>query len=179
MKNHKLSKKTLFVLTFLTLIFLGGYYYIFMDIKTRSENISTLSQELSMQSNKQGYLVSTQKMINSISSDIDRINNSIVPKDGDVAFIENLETLAKDNGLTIDIDSLVFEDDSKLEAIDVTAFKIKAKISGGWIGTYTFLSQIESMPLKVKINRFASSANSQATTSVWQSSFDITVLKYK
>ena len=132
---------------------LPGCYFLFKDIRLRNEHISKLSQEVSSLSSKQDYLVSTQKMIGSINQDIIRIDNSIITKDGDVAFIENLELIAKSNGLTLNIDSLVFEDDTKLTGAGLTTLKIKAKTTGNWSNTYRFLSQIESLPFKIKVNR--------------------------
>ena len=181
-------KKILITLSIIILIIFASYHFIFLDIKSKNENISLLSQELASQSNKQDYLISTQKMLESINSDITNINKSIVAKGGDVAFIENLESIAKSNGLVINIDTLVFEDEKKLSSAGLTVFKIRAKTRGTWAGTYGLLSQLESLPFKIKINKFAVLAETSDTFDakklkpanvMWQGSFEIVVLKYK
>ncbi len=189
MSNRTTSKKILIILGFLILAFFVSYYFMFQSIKSKSQRTSILRQELSQQSDRQNYLTSTQKMIENIDLDIAKINNSIVAKDGDVDFIENLEVIARSNGLTISIDSLVFEDAPALSSASLTSFKIKAKLSGSWSGTYTFLSQIESSPFKIKVVRFgmvgsrfegtSDGKKSSIAKMVWQSTFEIVVLKYK
>jgi len=179
-------KKILVSLSFLIVVIFGSYYFIYTDIKSRNENTSTLSQEISLQSSKKDYLKSTQKMIESIQTDIDGINNSIVGKEDDIAFIESLEAIARSNGLTIDIDSLLFEEDPKLSPAGLTNFIVKAKITGSWSGTYLFLSQLESLPIRAKITRYdfvtsvgPETVETKTTSKVWRSAFEITVLKYK
>ena len=136
-------------------------------------------------SNRQNYLISTQKLISDLSPDLESINNSIVPSGDDVGFIEIFESVAKGNGLKIDIDFLVLKDDSSFKNANVTSLEIKAKTSGSWVGTYTFLSELESLPIKVKINNFSmdtapgSSSDGKKQLPMWQSSFEIVVLKYK
>jgi hypothetical protein len=187
MKNEKSFKKILILLGIVFVGFFVVYYLVYQDIKVKNEHISTLAQDLDFQSSRQEYLISTQRMIQNISSDIDRINNSIVAVDGDVQFIENLESIAKNEGLSISIDSLLIEDDPSFSNNEITTLKVKAKAEGSWAGTYSFLAQIESLPFKVKINKFSivndadgGGIDGQKTFSLnWQSSFEIQVLKYK
>ena len=161
------------------------YYFIFRDIQSKNEHLSAFTHDLSLQMNKEEYLTSTEKKIQNINTDINNINNSIISHSGDVEFIENLESIAHNNNLSINIESLVFEDNPKFAPALVTIFKIKAKTTGGWVGTYRFLNQIESLPFKVKINNYAfisgaeESESSKKIDNVWQSMFEISVLKYK
>jgi len=188
MLKQKSFKKILWTLGLLILVIFIAYYFLWRDIKSKNERISTLSQDISSESVRQDYLILTQKVIESVNTDISRINNSIVAKDGDVSFIENLETLAKSNGLTITIDSLIFEDSPQTSSAGLTVFRINAKTRGNWAGTYTFLSQLESSPFKIKINKFTFLGSEGETLDgkkpslsniVWQGAFEIAVLKYK
>ncbi len=179
-------KKIIALLTAIVLILLSAQYFLYVEISTKNKKISEMVNNLDSQENRQDYLISMQNLLNSMSSDIDAINGSIVSSDADVQFIEYLESLARDNGVNIKIDSLSFEDSAILKGTNVTSFKIKASTFGSWRGTYAFLSQLESMQYKVKINKF--SAVSQSTdlgdqikksTGEWKSNFEIVVLKYK
>jgi hypothetical protein len=137
----------------------------------------------------QQYMISLERTIQNADPDIIRINNSIIAKDGDVEFIETLEQMAKTNGLSVSIDSLTLENNPILAGSNVTILRIKAKTQGSWLGTYTFLSELESLPLKIKVDKFGfanggsdtqtPSGKSAKATVVWQSIFEIVVLKYK
>lgn len=185
----KTSKSFIKVSTFLAVVvflLFGMHYFLYKEIRKINEDVSTKEQNLSLQERRQDYLVSTQKLMESMSADIESVNSSIIAIDGDVNFIENLESVAKNNGLIIDINSLVFKDNPASGAANVTEFRVQAKTSGSWGGTYKFLSQLEALPYKVKIIRFAfntdvpeSGNDISASNKIWKSNFEIVVLKYK
>ena len=180
MKNQDHFKKILIVLSLCVFGLFVVIYFVFADIKQKNENISTLENDLSLKTKQQQYLVSMQRTVKNADSDISRINNSIIGAGEDVQFIESLESIAKNNGLTINIDSLVFEDSTLPKSSSMTTLKVRAKTSGGWLGTYKFLGQIESMPLKIKINNFGfTNTVDETNAKVWQSIFEISILKYK
>jgi hypothetical protein len=134
-------------------------------------------------------LISEQKKINDIDLEINLINNSIIPKEGEIEFIENLELIARENGLSMEINSLVFDDNLNLASSSTEILKIKAKTKGSWSGNYEFLARLESLPVKIKINKFGLTNTSSDIISgvsknsllnnIWQSTFEIDVLKYK
>lgn len=185
MKSRNFYKNILIIIGLVSLSFFVAHYFVYQDIKSKNENITTLSQQIDLESSRQEYLLSTERMIKSIRSDIDKINNSIISVDGNVEFIEGLESVAKNNGLTITIESLIIEDDPAVSSNEITTLKVKARTKGGWVGTYTFLKQIESLPYKIKINQFSmlnpldEASVSEPNVSEWTSTFEIRVLKYK
>lgn len=183
------SKKILIILGLFVVGFFLLSYIVFFDIKHKNERISAMEHELSFQSKKQEYMTSMERVIQNSDSDITRINDSIIPSDGDVRFIESLESIARGGGLSIDIESLTFEDSRLLASSSMTILKVKAKTKGKWLGTYKFLTQIESLPFKVKIDKFAlanvkeetdiDAKKTDTASSIWQSTFELKVLKYK
>lgn len=188
MNNIRKLKKISAILFSLVLVGATGFYLLFRDVRIKNENIYKISQEISFQSDKQDYLTKTEKLIEDIGSDLEKINSQIISKDGDVAFIERLEKMARDNGLEISIDSLDIQDEKNIESEEITTLKIRAKTKGRWDGTYKFLSQMEVMPYKLSINDFsfinttdipASGSRPVNPSANWQSSFEIQVLKYK
>ncbi len=178
-------KKFVILLAIITLGIFVSYYFVYKDIKQKNEHISALSQEITVQSSRQQYLATTEKLIENLNTDIDKMNHSIISKDGDVAFIESLEKIAKDNNISIDIDTIDVSDEPSTPASGITILHLKAKTKGEWKGMYTFLSQLESLPYKVKITQFIltnvskSATDTEKASTSWQSSFDIRVLKYK
>lgn len=189
MHDNKSLKIILVSLSISVLSIFVVYYFLYQDIKLKNEHTSAISQELSLETNKQSYLNLTKRIIQNINPDLALVDNSIISKDGDVKFIDSLEATAQENGLTITIDSLVFEDSLSVPSSEITTLKIQAKTKGGWIGTYKFLGQLESLPIKVKVDKFEftntsvdinSDTNKVSTPNdVWQSTFEIHVLKYK
>lgn len=189
MQRKKSPKKTLVVLGIVILGLFVGFYFVFMDIKHKNEHISVLSQSLSSDVNRQEFLAILRKNISSADLDLKRVNESIIPSDGDVKFIEHLESLAKKNNLTIDIRSLVFDGVPPVASSTVTTFKISAEIAGSWSGVYKFLVEMESQPVKIKMNSFSMAStegevpfDSKSTSksgNEWKSTFEIVALKYK
>lgn len=178
--------KIIATLSVIVAVFFAAQYFFYKEIKNKNEKISEQKQEIEFQDRSKSYLVSVQKMLESISSDIEDINRSIVPQGGEVAFIENIESLAKENGLEVNISSLVLNDNPALNPANVTEFRLSIRTSGSWSGTYTFLREIESLPVKIKIERFKLSSslqedalNSKKQVSVWGGDFSLVVLKYK
>jgi hypothetical protein len=164
----------------------GVYYFVFMNIKSKNEHISNLKNELDSRAKKQQSMISITHQINDAEQNISLVNNSIVASDGDVKFIESLEALAHDDNLSIKINSLSLNDDPKLASSNMTIFDISADTSGSFFGTYKLLSEIESLPYKVKIVSFVlqtSAAdgvfNTKKTGEDWNGKFEINVLKYK
>lgn len=188
MNQASFLKKVIAFLSLVSLALFGAIYFVYQEIKIKNEKVSSVEQDLSQKSTRYDYLLSTKKLIENIELDIKKIDNSVVGKSGDVAFIEDLELLAKSNGLKIEIESLNLENDSKNASSTITTLKVKAKTEGDWVGMYSFVSEIESLPIKIKINRFALITEGELTSSQakpvdqnknWQGSFEISVLKYK
>jgi hypothetical protein len=185
MDPRKNLKKILVILGIILIGLAVLCYFEFIDIKNKNENISYLDNQLSSQANKQELASSMDLIIKNSQPSIDLVDSSIVSSDGDVTFIESLESLAKTDGLNIGIDSLVITDDKSLTSNNMSFFNIKANTSGSWSGTYLFLAQLESLPIKLKVNKFSftnatndlSKISSKGNT--WDGSFEITVLKYK
>ena len=188
MKDNKHLKKILVLPVLLVLIIGGVTTFVFLSIKSKNEHISDLRNDLAFQITKQQNMISMDKIVEKASPEISLIDNSIVAKDGDVAFIEGLEATARSNGLSIDIESLSFEDSPLLASSSMTTLKVRANTKGSWSGTYKFLAEIESLSFRVKINNFAFVNSSDETVFNrkkvsnpvgWQSRFEISVLKYK
>ena len=186
MKKNKQFKGIIIILSLIIFVLFGAYYFLYLEIKQKNENIAILQSNLSMQDNKQEYVLSTQRILQNMKLDIDNINSSIVSKEGDVGFIEGLESLARENNIKITIDSLLFEDQAAFNPAAVTSLRVKAKIEGDWSGVYTFLSELESLPYKVKMDKVSiENGDAEADLSVvtpstgWQGFFELHVLKYK
>jgi hypothetical protein len=176
MNKNKSLKITIGTLGLFIVLFFVLQFFIYKDISKKNYNTSSLANTFSQQNEMREYINSSQKNFLNYDDDIKVVNNFIISKDGDVDFIENLESLAVKNGLTAQIDSLVLVNEKDLSSKGLTILKIKTKIEGSWINTARFLSQVENMPFKLKIDNF--SLIKTGIDNTWQGIFEISVLKY-
>lgn len=190
--NHKKALKKILILSVVFIMILCFVIiFVFLDIKSKNENIFKLEDELSSQTEKSQYLLKMQKIVRDANNSIDQIDSSILKSDGGVKIIEDVENLAEKNGLEVKIEAITIEEIPFTNDSDIMAFKIKAKTKGSWSGTYNFISELESLEEKIKINRFVlnlttddfdSSTNNIELKNLkvkWQSSFEVYFLKYK
>jgi hypothetical protein len=165
----------------------GAIFFLFQDIKSKNENASDLQNSTDLSIKQNQYSVSLQESLQNASSSITEINNAILSPDGDVDFIEKLENVAKGSGLDIVIDSLAVEDIPNVTSDDLTSFRIRAEAQGGWAGTTTFLSKLESLPFVMRVEKFdltnssdnPAGLSSPVSAQTWQTTFEIRVLQYK
>ncbi|MFA5888901.1 MAG: hypothetical protein WCW47_02675 [Candidatus Paceibacterota bacterium] len=189
MYSNKLLKIILAILSLLVVVVFLICYFVYEDIRHKNENYHTLLYNLSFRNDKQNYLTYAQKTIGSLSLDINRMDDSIISKKGEVEFIENLESVARGSGLSIEINSLILNNNSNLASSSIDILKIKAKTKGSWSASYTFLTRLELLPFKLRVNKFGLVSIDKEVTSteirmavssgIWQSEFEIDVLKYK
>ncbi|MFA7216575.1 MAG: hypothetical protein WC095_01160 [Candidatus Paceibacterota bacterium] len=181
--NTYFFKKTIAIYSIIVIALLGLHIFVFLKIKNYNQSIASFENELIVQKDRQEKMFYMNQIIDQNKTEIDLIKNSVVSKNGNVEFIETMESLAKNNNLSIEIQSLSFEPDPTLNKDEMVFFKIKALTKGSWINIYTFLSQIEALPFSIRVDNMAavsSSSDSQnGIKSEWQMTLDIRVLKYK
>jgi len=183
MISKSFSKKIITIYSILILIFVGIYIFIFIKIKDYNQNIAYLENEIFLQQDKQQKMSLMNNMIEENKDYIDLVENSVIPKDGNVPFIETIESLASENNLVMTIQSLSFEDSEGLNDKGMTLFKIRSTTKGSWANTYSFLALLEALPLSLKIENLALIYSSTELAGnirpEWQMSIDMKVLKYK
>ncbi|MFZ2522056.1 MAG: hypothetical protein WAZ44_02050 [Minisyncoccia bacterium] len=188
MNKRKMTKLVPITFALLFILLLIGQFFLFIHIKNTNQNSSSLAVELRTKSNNEEYMISTGKIIQNINSDLNKVHKSIVSETGDVEFIESLERLADINNLSISINSLNIEANSKSTTSPVALLRISIKTTGGWSGSHKFLKQVESMPIKMKVNSYTLQSETSnivqdnplgVSTGKWESAVDLSVLKYR
>lgn len=186
MKKHLLN--LIYILILCIASFFALYFYIFLQMKEKSENVSIQLKYLSSEMNREDYAIRTQNYLDVHKTDIQRIKSSIIPQGGEADFISSLESLVHQNNLTINIGSILFDNDKKFASTSIMVLKIKADIRGSWSNIYKFISEIEALQYKVKLNSVMMSKDSQEsvqrdskiikTKSIWSTNLEIYVLEY-
>ncbi|HRH27081.1 MAG TPA: hypothetical protein PLZ99_02900 [Parcubacteria group bacterium] len=186
MEQSNFFKKIIVGLSLLSLLLFGVIYYVYREIRIKNETILTIEQDLNSKSTKHEYLASLQKLFESIEPKINKVESTIIPKQGEVAFIEDLESMARNLNIDITIDSLNLSSDTKSSTTTLSVLNVRAKYSGSWPNVYRFISEMESQEYKVKINRITLSNQEELTATRnpnthknWQGVFEISVLEYK
>lgn len=186
MNNVSNYKKIAILLTLCVLGLFAVSYLVYKELLIKNESNANLLQRILTESSREVYATSIQKQLEKLDPDIKKVESSIVPASDVVSFIEELENTARNNGLEIKNDSISEEADSKLSSTTVVFLKIKSITTGTWAGTYKFLSELESLPHKVRISSFSitnstfqSDASLPVTKKNWDATFEIKVLKFK
>ncbi len=184
MYQNKSYKNIIILLSSATLLLFGFIYFAYYQIKEKNENILRLQQDLSAKSDKHEYLISLQNTIKEIESEIEKVQKSIIPKSRDVAFIEDLESMARSYGLQIEIQSLSLVSDKNINTDKIAVLKVKARASGSWSSVYRFVSELESLTYKLKIDKIALYTKSDGSSTInrnadWEVIFEISVLEEK
>jgi hypothetical protein len=114
-----------------------------------------------------------------VQSDVDKVNSHIVTADGEVAFIEEVENLAKADNLGIKIDTVNVAQANDLTPAGLEYLNLSMSVTGSWLSTFHFLSLIENMPYDVMVNQSDISDISDGVTgpTQWQGDFQISVIK--
>lgn len=187
MKKYSHIIKILTLLSILVVVLFVAHFFFFKDLKAKNKNIGELDYYLSTDLEREKYAIDTQRLLQNLESDIQLVKNSFIASGGDIEFIETLESIARQNGLQISIDSLVLEGDTKNASTTSMLFRVKASASGSWAGVYKFINQLESLKYKIKINALSFSGASATqdvetgtpSQNTWRTDFDIRVLKYR
>jgi hypothetical protein len=183
MQKLKISKIIIvpLLLLFLILTLFAVYYFCFVDIQNKNKNISKLENDMAVSTKRTEYLLSVERSVQSAGNDIEKVNSSVLAKDGEVGLIDLLENTAGQNGLQISIDSLSVDNSyTAMGKTNLTTLDVKATVSGNWSGVYTFLSELESLPFISRIDKFAlTSLSDGVSAGKWSGIFEIHILKYK
>lgn len=162
-----------------------GHYFLFKDLINKNENNTRMLDQIQSESGREVYVSTIKKQLQTLDPEIKKVGKTIVGSNDVISFIEELESIARNNGLSIKNNSISEEVDAKLSSTTVF-LKIRSETNGPWSGTYKFLSELESLPYKVRVNSFSMSSGQTTDASglpsvsgSWLSTFEIKVLKYK
>jgi hypothetical protein len=162
-KNNK-TKVTLSILVLAFLIMVGAvsfwYYQIIQgSIKIR-EDKKIYNQEL-----KDSRLISEIRRQKERLDEINVFLDSLyIPEDNAVSFIEYIESVADDAGVSLDIKKFDIENGDLLMNIEVV---------GGWSQINRLLVMIENLPYYTVIEKFNLSVSNAGEGVLWRADFDI------
>ena len=162
-----------------TVLLIAGVVF---DQRVREQGVqfATLSaQVLASQSAEQiqhSEAVSTA----ALTPDITKANGYPISADGEVDFINQIESLARGHNLTVTVNSVGLNSVADLSSVNLEYLELRVTVSGTWSSLYEFAAELEDVPQDIMINQmdFSNlSDNSAKSQSAWQGAFDISAIK--
>jgi Tfp pilus assembly protein PilO len=154
-----------------------GLYFM---IQRTSQKLSKLETDIQNKNAQIKADESLRDLVEESGDDIDTLMKRIIPSNGTVNFIEIIESFARNNGITVAIDTVK---EIELNPLSETYESLELIFSteGSWRSTHHFIELIESLPYKVTINQLGITGTGESASSSarWSGAYNIEVLKYK
>ncbi len=145
MQTH--TKNLLLFMILATLIGGALYSILFWQIRSKNELSSKLVNDIDLGEQKDSRLSSLRKIVADTKEVREKLQTFLLSPDQTVGFIESIETLGKNSGLTIktsDVSTLPTADSFPL-------LQLKVETSGSWENTVYFLKRLEDQPYNIQI----------------------------
>ena len=169
------NKELLIVTLLLNLVALGGYGFLLHEIKGKNEHISNLVNDIELQSKKERVINSVKALVVETSPLREKLSRYLVEKEGAVSFIELLEHLGKNRGVSVMISSVEKVPQEGTEQVETLLLGLKA--SGTWQDVIRFLGLLELLPYEAQVEQLTLSKSEKA--SPWQITLSLRTLKEK
>lgn len=169
-----LPKKNIFYssLAFLAISFL---VYLMMVIAVKGkisqmESLYTASESKFFQEERRSAI---DRIMSENSGLIEAVRKFFVAKGDEVAFIEAIENLARNNSLDFEIASISQSPQSEGSKEDIV---VKMNLEGSWSKMASFIDKLESLPLNVSVRSLELDARSGA---IWSGTVELVVFREK
>lgn len=181
------TKKLLIILAILDVLAIAGYAYGFNLLVMRNGQVVEATLEVASFSLKNETLSSLQIAMKNAEQGMKEIDEYYIAPDGAVDFISIIESIAKNRGLTILVDSVETADIDKNTKDFQEHLVMRIQIEGPWAGVTQFLQLIENLPYNVYVTQGdLVKLDSAGTQNVinrpgirWRGEFEIMALKLK
>jgi Tfp pilus assembly protein PilO len=179
------SKQLLVFLAVLTLIFGAAWYFLYGAI---AESASADQERISQQTAADAATNQDQSLaafLTDSSSTASTLLASVLPADGSVSFIEQVENVAKKEnvGLHVGGVSLSAPTDIPSTASGFEDLDLSLSVQGSWASVYQFIATIESFPYRIDVTNVSINQSiygtGKQTQSFWSGSISLLVLKVK
>lgn len=193
MNTHSTKTRTLFFFAFLAcLAALSCFVFLLWSIKSANEHISTLANEIAQEGKREELLKSTKNSAAETASLRAKLDNFFIAPDGVVSFLEFVDGLGGVSKVGLEITNLGLEDVAG-SPVPSELLRLQIVAGGSWEGIYHFLSLLESIPYKMRLEDAAlqkqpkeklipvldAEGKPKPPPPPWVGSFRVSVLKLK
>jgi hypothetical protein len=153
---------------------LVGYYFLFRYVKNQSQHASALVNAIDSGAQKSGSLSQLKSIVKDTTDDSQKLVGLLLPNGDEVAFIEQIESLAKTSDLGVKTDNV----SSVAGNQNTKVFQMQFTTTGSWSSSLYFLSQLQNLPYNIHLVgvSFDKAPSSAKGTSVaWLGMYSISV----
>jgi hypothetical protein len=146
--EHQYIKKIFIFTITISFLVMGIYGYIFYQIRAQTRSSVMLFETLQRDAIQRDGLVGIEETLKNLKSRADNIDSYVVDDNNVVAFLELIEELGEEQGISIT------KKIQKNDGGNSSELELTLATSGKWNSTLNFLSLIENLPYSIKVNSF-------------------------
>jgi Tfp pilus assembly protein PilO len=177
MKNN-FQKIILLISIIILLLFCFIFVFLYKKINNNNQKTQQDTINLQTESHRRDDIASLNQMLQKIAPDRALLENHFIKSSDVVPFLNIIENLAKESGVSVQIDSV----DAK---IDNTELTVGLKVSGRFEAIYKFLTLLENSPyvldfMSMDIHKLLSPvvSDKNVNNTNWEAVFQIQLLSF-
>jgi type II secretory pathway pseudopilin PulG len=198
MKEAVKTKKILILSIISAIIVFSLSGFSFWQIKKQNESIALLASEAQQSTAKDEAVRSIRLLFDKNKESLTSLDSFFISKDGVVDFINSIDLLGKKFRVDLAIGEVTSEIDQKIKDDFKETIKLRLDASGSWGDVIDFLTALENLPYKIKVDQVSvglSSASDKllftnaSSTSIeirkpgdkeeWKATYTISILKLR
>lgn len=160
------------------LVSLVALGFLFERILRVNTAVAGLRQSIKEEGRRDIQLRAQQSLLKELSSDESALDSRFLDENGVVPFIELLEAIGKDAGVTIEIDSVGIEPDST-SVQSHEWLRVALKAEGSWAKLFHFIVLLETIPQALRLDQVSLSEFAEEELALWQGTFIFRAAKRK
>ncbi len=171
------TKTILIVFLLADIVIVSIFFSLFFFTKSLTSDTSSKEEEIKGDIKREESVSLMKKDVGFGKDSESELSGYLLGKeDSDAAnFIKVLENAAGTSSLSINVQSISYEEDAKLDAVRGEYVRIKLNISGKWENVLSFIKFLTNYPLKIDIK----SISLGSTDTKWGADIDFTAVKLK
>lgn len=182
-------KRVIISILIANLVVASAYFFLFAEVWSKNKKIASIESEIAGQNEKDVKLQFIGKLLEETKEKRELVSKTFLNSDGAVSFIEEMERLAKNNNVSINIDSITID---KNFSNNKEKINLRIKADGSWKNLYKFFGLLESLSYNIDISRISWSKDSKISSlgspknsseikssESWNMGIDFSVLKQK
>ncbi len=163
--------------------------YLFWLIGMVTVNIADIGTKIDTELRRSENSMAVKSLMEKTKTERAQLENNLIPHDGEVEFIELLESFGGQIGARTSIDGVSFEAvkiSSTTPMIgDLEIIKVRLQVTGDWSQINSYLYLVENLPYRTTIDRLDTVLGGESvllgknTKRSWNLTMDISVYKKK
>lgn len=146
--KYKFAAKTITLLIILAVVVGGAYIWGLMSLAEGKARIESLAAEVEKAKLKSEEIAAVRQALDEFKSYQEEIENHLIAPDGIVSFVEQVEEVAKEAGVTLKIDFLE-EGESEPKLSGVGRLRIGLSAQGAFEDVVKFGALLDALPYQV------------------------------